>query len=1066
MACPACGFSTQGAARFCGGCGLPLLSPSEAAPLAERRVLSVLFCDMVGATTLSEQIDPEEFRDLLRDYHNACAQVVQQYDGFLADLMGDGVVIYFGYPRAHEDDEVRSVRCALTIQQALQKLSLQLRHPFQVRIGVHRGRVVVGALGGASGIQSLAIGETPNIAARIQAEADPGQVLVSDSLWRLIASAFHGEALGARRLKGLQRPVELHRILDYRADVSNKGTSDRFIGRQPELELIRSSFVAMLEGQPQVLLIRGEPGIGKSRLVQQIFPHLEEASNLTVMEASCSPFTTDTPYYPISELLRRRLSLADLQPAEQFERLRKRVTDLGLPQEEALPLFSLFLSIEFDPSPWPILKDLSLARQRQRTLDLLLQGFAALALEAPVILIVEDLHWADASTIELLDQLLSDKVRCRFFVILTSRLEFHSRWNDRPHVNEILLDALRVDQAEALIRTVACNKPMPPEMLRQICIRADGNPLFLEEITATVISSSSLVERDNTWELVQPFSADVVPASMEAALMARLDQIGEAKALLQIGATLGREFSLDLLTAVVSMDRARVEQLMLQMVDQGFLRISGSSPPVYNFKHALVQDVAYQSLLRSTRQQHHARIATVMAEQFPELSRQRPELIALHLSGAGNYAEAALHWQAAGIIAAERNAVNEAVDHLNRGLSDLDHLPQAEERWQRELDLHTSLAPVQMAAYGWASPLVETTCQRAIELADRLGADDRSFAPLWGLWSNQFVSGRLVDAMRTSVDVLAVAQSDGGQIYSVPARHATSYTLFYRGEYASSVRHADVGLALFDLEMERQLCRMFQLAPTINIMTAKASSRWMLGFQGEALCGMNHMLEIARSLAHPPTLAAALSFMSFVSFYDRNWTSLLEYSKEALSISLAEGFSMWRVHAQMYNAWALHELEPSPEHAERALESSSLFRQTGSLVTDASTSCIVSLALLSLGRANEALKETFTALETAEKNHVKVMTPEILRIRGYIYSSLGEPCAADLALQQSVDLARSQEARSLELRSLTARLRLCNELPHTRSDVSAALQQVLDHMHEEAARPDSITARRILTEVA
>jgi len=1065
MACPACGFSTQGAARFCGGCGLPLLSPSEAAPLAERRVLSVLFCDMVGATTLSEQIDPEEFRDLLRDYHNACAQVVQQYDGFLADLMGDGVVIYFGYPRAHEDDEVRSVRCALTIQQAVQKLSLQLRHPFQVRIGVHRGRVVVGALGGASGIQSLAIGETPNIASRIQAEADPGQVLVSDSLWRLIASAFHGEALGARRLKGLQRPVELHRILDYRADVSNKGTSDRFIGRQPELELIRSSFVAMLEGQPQALLIRGEPGIGKSRLVQQIFPHLEEASNLTVMEASCSPFTTDTPYYPISELLRRRLSLADLQPAEQFERLRKRVTDLGLPQEETLPLFSLFLSIEFDPSPWPILKNLSLARQRQRTLDLLFQGFAALSLEAPVILIVEDLHWADASTIEFLDQLLSDKDRGRFFVILTSRLDFHSRWNDRSHVNEILLDALRVDQAEDLIRTVACNKPMPPELLRQICIRADGNPLFLEEITATVISSSSLVERDNTWELVQPFSADVVPASMEAALMARLDQIGEAKALLQIGATLGREFNLDLLTAVVSMDRARVEQLMLQMVDQGFLRISGSSPPVYNFKHALVQDVAYQSLLRSTRQQHHARIATVMAEAFPDLAKLRPELMAHHLSGAGHFAEAARHWQSAGRSAAERNAVNEAVEHLNRGLIDLDQLPQTEERWHCELSIHTALAPVQMAAFGWASPLVDATCRRAIDLAERLRDEERVFAPLWGLWSNQFVAGRLGDAMETALKVLALSASTATPMYAIASRHATSYTLFYRGEYDLAIQHADAGLDLYAPEFESQLRLAFQLVPTVYMTTARACSLWMQGKQAEGIAAMDQMHEQARLLNHPPTFVSALGFMCFLYYYTRDWERLFTAANEAVELSIAEGFAMWRVHTGMYRAYALLELGSNKADPSEVIEYAQLFRQTNSLVTDASTSSILISALCQLGLHKDALEESISSFQIAKNGQVRVMVPEVLRLRGDILDNLGRVDEADLAYQQSVLAARDQGAYSLELRSLNSLLN--HRLLHGGDlSIHSDLRKAELRIQGKSDTPDRVTARNLIAAIA
>ncbi len=1065
MICSGCGFNNQVAARFCGGCGSPLLLSAGRDPQAERRVLSVIFCDMVGATSLSEQIDPEDFRELLSAYHATCFEVVRNFDGFLADLMGDGVVIYFGYPRAHEDDEIRSVRCALALIDAVDALAGRLHHPLEVRIGVHRGRVVVGALGGAGGGQSLAIGETPNLAARLQAEARPGEVVVSDSLWRLVSRDFHGESLGARRLKGIQRPVEIHRILAYRPESRYKGAAATFFGRRRELDAVQSRWQEVLSGQSRALLIRGEPGIGKSRLIQQIFSDLVDP-NTTVMEAFCSPFSIDTPYFPIAELLRGRLGIDALEPAQQLERLRTRLVDLGLPQQEALPLFALFLSLEIDPQHWPILSELSLARQRQRTLDLLFQALQALAAESPVLLVIEDLHWADPSTIELLDQLLNTQISGRFLVILSARLEFRSRWIEHAHVDGILLDALDGPDAESLIRDVAADKAMPPELVRQICLRSDGIPLFLEEITLSVIASSSVVEREQTWELVQPFSADVVPASMEAALMARLDRLGEAKALLQIGATLGREFSLGLLTAVVSIDQVKVGELMLQMVDEGFLRISGASPPVYIFKHALVQDVAYHSLLRSTRQEHHSRIASVMTEQFPEIPKQRPELLAHHLSGAGHYADAALQWQAAGQIAAERNAVNEAVEHLNRGLLDLDQLPQMEARWQSELALHTALAPVQMAAFGWASPLVETTCLRAIDLAERLGADDYRFAPLWGLWSNQFVSGRLVDAIKSARDVLALASSSGELAYAAPARHAMAYTSYYRGEYDTAIEHADVGLDLFDRDVELQLCRNFQLAPTINIMTARASSLWMSGRQREGIEGMEQMLALARSLGHPPTLAAALAFMCFFSYYDRDWSRLLATAQEVHSLSIAEGFAMWQACASMYRSQALLALDPAQGDAAQVIETAVLFRQTGSLVTDASITCIITSALLHLGEMDQALAETVSGLNTVQRGQVRVMAPEILRLRGDVHAARGHWDDADLAYQDAVHAARDQKALSLELRALTSWLRHRSTAQASTAAIQTEMRQLLELLQAEALRPDPTAARQLLAELS
>ncbi len=1065
MICSDCSFNNPTTARFCGGCGTSLLRSAVAESQAERRVLSVIFCDIVGATSLSEQIDPEDFRDLLQMYHNTCFEIVCKFEGFLADLMGDGVVIYFGYPKAHEDDDIRSVRCALAILAAMQDLAVRVRHAFEVRIGVHRGLVVVGALGGAAGTQSLAIGETPNLAARLQAEASPGEVVVSDSLWRLVSHTFHGETLGARRLKGIQRPVEIHRVIAYHPVSRYKSSAAAFVGRDRELAAIQSCWQDVLAGHPRALLIRGEPGIGKSRLIQQLSRDLVEP-NTTVMQASCSPFSSDTPYFPFREMMRSRLSLDGLETSEQLERLRGRLAALGLPLREALPLFALFLALPIEPQEWPILNELSLARQRQRTLDLLFQSLIALADQSPLVLIVEDLHWADASTIELLDQLFSRRFSGCFLILLSARLEFRSRWMEQYQVNEILLDSLNSMEAEAVIRDVASDKAMPSEVVRQICLRSSGNPLFLEEITLSVIASKSLVEREQTWELLQPLSADVVPASMEAALMARLDQLGDGKALLQIGATLGREFSLELLTAVVPIGLPRLKEMLLQLVDEGLLRISGAASPVYIFKHALVQDVAYNSLLRSTRQDHHSRVAQVMAERFPNIPKRRPELLAHHLSGAGRYKEAAHHWQAAGQLAAERNAVNEAVDHLNRGLADLNRLPQEEERWQHELDLHIALAPVQMAAFGWASPLVRETCQKAIDLASRLGVEGRQFGPLWGLWSNQFVAGQLDEAMRTALEVLNLSRKDGGQSYALPARHATAYTSYYRGEYEDAINHANAGLRLYDYEVERQLCLAFQLSPTVSIMTARSSSLWMLGHQREGVEESEKMLMLARSLSHPPTLVSALGFYSFIRFYERSWIDLLAPASEAVSLSILEGFSMWRAHAGMYHAYAEFVLDPMQGNALKVIEYVKLFRQTGSFVTDCSTTFLLSSALHYLGRSDEALSEINCGLKKATRGKLGVMKPELMRLQGEILASLGQADSADQAFQEAILLADEQAARSLKLRSLTSLIRHRLSQQQDLEVLKEELWELLDSMQSQKGRTEVEAARTLLCEVS
>jgi class 3 adenylate cyclase/tetratricopeptide (TPR) repeat protein len=1016
MICTDCGFNNQAAAKFCGGCGSPLRDVAATKSQAERRILSVIFCDIVGATTLSEKVDPEEFRELLQSYHTTCFDVVRSYDGFLADLMGDGVVIYFGYPTAHEDDEVRTVRCAMALIDAVRSLSSRVKHPFEVRIGAHRGLVVVGSLGGAGGLHSLAIGETPNVAARLQAEAQPGELVISDSLWRLVNRYFEGVCLGSRRLKGLQRPIEIHQILAHRSASRYKGTAEHFIGRVDEQQKAQTQWHKTLKGHCQALIIRGEPGIGKSRFIQLIKTEIADSRTL-VMETFCSQFSADTPYFPVCELIRNRLGLNDLDQRDQLEQLRMRLLELGLPIEEAVPLIAQFLSLHVDAQDWPVLTELSLSRQRQRTHQLLVMGLKALASEEPVLLVIEDLHWSDASTIEFLDELLHSRPLGRLMIVLSVRLEFQTRWHELGHVTEINLDALKASEAESLIRDIASGKPMPLEIVRQICLRSSGNPLFLEEITLSVIYSAIVVEREQTWELVQAFSAEIVPDSMEAALMARLDQLGAAKELLQLGATIGREFSLDILAALSTKTQEQLEDVMNQLVDSGLLQASSNNEKSFVFKHALVQEVAYKVLLRSTRQEYHARIATVIDASFPDLAAQRPDVVARHLSGAGCYGESARLWLVAGQSATERLAVHEAIEHLKRGLADLSQVSKDDERWDLELSLLTALAPAQMATVGWASPIVNTTCRRASELAERVGLESRRFAPLWGLWSNQFVSGSLGEALQTCSQLLQLSILSGLPMHELAARNAASYTHFYRSEFEQAIENTDQGLGLFDMDLEHKLCLALQSSPTVHIMSARSKSLWMLGFQEEAYAGMKGMVELARSLHHPPSLATALAYMCLFYYFDQNWLAIIDVSDEVMELSSCEGFALWHTCGRMYKAAAVLALEENNDNIDEVLASADLFRQTGTMVSDPSTSTIVIAAYRRAGRLKEALAESIHSVEKAAKGEVGVMVSEILRCQSEILYELRRYEEAEQAIRQAIKLASVQSARPLILRA-------------------------------------------------
>jgi class 3 adenylate cyclase/tetratricopeptide (TPR) repeat protein len=1061
MICATCGFSNPAEARFCAGCGTQILKPDRSEALAERRIITVIFCDLVESTALSELIDPEEFRDLLNEYQNTCARAVKTFDGYLAHLLGDGVVIYFGYPKAHEDDEVRAVRCSLAIQEAVQELNNQSIHLLQVRIGIHRGRVVVGALGETADIQPMAVGETPNIAARLQAEASPGEIIVSDSLWRLVSRSFDGEQIGSRRLKGIRRPIEVHRINQYKSAKTNRLIASPFIGRQDELTLINSRWQQVLKGEPQTVLLLGEPGIGKSRLIEQTVLQFND-SDPVVLKARCDGFSSDSPYMPLVEMVRSRLSLDGLSPSEQLSELATRLSALGLDQPEALPLFALFLSIETEKETKLVLNEMSPVRQRQRTQELILEALKTLACDSPLLLIIEDVHWADASTLELLGRVNTLELGNRVMLLISTRQELDTAWISDKKPTKIIISQLISEESEAIIRAVASDKPLPYALVRQIGLRASGNPLFLEEITLSVLGSEYLTERESTWDLLQPFSAELVPNTMEAALMARLDKLGESRTLLQIGATLGREIRLDLLCAVAPFNRRQIEKTIQRIVEEGLLIVADTAEKSYIFKHALVQDVAYQSLLLSTRQQHNARIADVLSNDYKQLGTQRPELLAHHLSGAHRYLDAAKMWLIAGASAMQRSAVIEAVDHLNRGLHDLAKLEQNEECWHLDFSISMSLAPAQMAVLGWASPVVETTCQRAITMAERLGIDDQRFAPLCGLWSNQFVAGRLRSARDAAELLLLQAQRSNQAIFLIGARNATSYTYFYRGDYALAIEHADAGLELYDEAIERQLCLTVQSAPTVHILSARANALWMLGKQSEAEHGMERMIELARSLSHPPTLAAALAYKCFFCNYSSDYDRILIASQELLALSIREGYALWQAVAELYKAAATLGLNPDNGNANTVLVQAQVMRQTGALVTDPSISIIRTKALRHAHRLEEALAECDQALKTAQRGDVMVMVPDVYRMKGDVLADLGRADEADHAYSKAVQHARNQGAVPLELRALIASLNH-RQLNNGSLESKAELQLLVEQSAMDPESQEMVTARWILT---
>jgi predicted ATPase/class 3 adenylate cyclase len=805
----------------------PIASPPTVPPTpdAERRQLTVLFCDLVDSTGLARQLDPEELREVVRAYQDTCAKVIARFEGHIAQYLGDGLLVYFGYPLAHEDDAQRAVRAGLGMLEAVGQLNTRLGHErgvqLAVRLGVHTGLVVVGEVGSGTRQEQLALGETPNLAARLQGLAAPNTLVISAATWQLLRGFFACQSLGTPLLKGFAQPLEVYQGLSEstarsRLDAVGSTGLTPLVGWEQEVGLLRERWAQVKDGLGQVVLLNGEAGIGKSRLVQVLQEHVASEPQAWLTPCQCSPYYQNTALYPLIDLLERVALRFEREesPAQKLRKLEGFLVQYGLPLAETVPLFAALLlpatasaeggaqrvfngapfpataSAEggaqrvFNGAPFPATASAeggaqrvfngapslplgtdyapltgSPEQQKQQTLYALLTILLRIAAQQPVLFVMEDLHWVDPTTLDFLTLLVDQGPTARILVLLTCRPDFSSPWTGRSHLTQVTLARLPRRQAAEMTGQVAHRKALPPEVVEQVVAKTDGVPLFVEELTKMVLESGLLQEREERYELTGPLPPLAIPATLHDSLMARLDRLATVKGLAQLGATLGREFSYELLQAVSPWDEGTLRRGLQQLVEAEFLYQQGLPPQAtFLFKHALIQDAAYQSLLKSTRQQYHQHIAQVLEARFPEICEMQPELLAHHLTEAGLYAQAIGYWQKAGQRAIERSANLEAIGHLTTGLDLLKTLPDTPARAQQELALHMALGTALVSAKGLSAPEVEHAYVRARELCQQVGDAPDLFPVLWGLSVTHVQQGKLQIARELAEQCLTLAQ--------------------------------------------------------------------------------------------------------------------------------------------------------------------------------------------------------------------------------------------------------------------------------------------------------------------
>jgi TOMM system kinase/cyclase fusion protein len=1009
-------------------------SPPQTAD-AERRQLTVLFCDLVDSTVLASQLDPEDLREVVRAYQDTCAKVIARFEGYIAQYLGDGLLVYFGYPRAHEDDAQRAVRAGLGIVEALGQLNTRLSQErgvhLTVRLGIHTGLVVVGEVGGDTRQEQLALGETPNLAARLQGIAAPNTLVISAATLQLLGGFFACQPLGTPLLKGLTQPLAVYRVLyeqtaRSRLEAAGSTGLTPLVGREQEVRWLLERWAQVKDGSGQVVLLSGEAGIGKSRLVQVLTAQVASEPQAWLTPCQCSPYYQHSALYPLIELLERVALRFEREesPAQKLSKLEGFLVQYGLPLAEAVPLFAALLSLPLTTEYAPL--TLTPEQQKLQLLHALLTILLRIAAQMPVLFVMEDLHWVDPSTLELLNLLVDQGPTARILALFTFRPDFSPPWMGRSHCTQVTVHRLPQQQATEVLRQVAHGKALPPEVVEQIVARTDGVPLFVEELTKMVLESGLLQEREEHYALRGPLPPLAIPATLHDSLMARLDRLATVKSLAQLAATLGREFSYALLQAVSPWDEGTLQRGLQQLVEAEFLYQRGLPPQAtYLFKHALIQDTAYQSLLKSTRQQYHQRVAQVLEAQFPDIAETQPELVANHYMEAGFGRQALPYWQRAGERATTHSAYVEAIGHLTAGLAVLESLPDTPERTQHELSLQTALGAALMVTKGFAASEVEHAYARARELCRQVGETSELFSVLWGLWYFYFARAELQTARELGEQCLSLAQRLQDDDVLLQAHRMLGMTLFWLGELVPARVHLEQGITRYDSQQHRFLAFRYGTDPGVGCQCFAALALWFLGYPAQALEKMHGALTLARELSHPLSLVYALLFAARLHQDRREGQLTQERVEAAMSLSTEQGFPEWLAVGGIVWGWALARQGWQKEGIAQLCKGLADYRALGAELWRPYGLALLAETYGEVRQAEEGLRVLAEGLMAAHNSGQRLYEAELYRLKGELQQqAIPDAQEAEACFRRASDIARQRQAKSLELRAAMSLSRL------------------------------------------
>jgi class 3 adenylate cyclase/predicted ATPase len=1017
--------------------------PPDAAPVtdrtakdtAERRQVTVMFSDLVGSTALAARMDPEDLREVIATYHKCAAEIVRGFGGFVSQYLGDGVLVYFGYPQAHEDDAERAVRAGLDLIAAV--AGSKTRVSLQTRVGIATGLVVVGDLADAGGSQERGIiGETPNLAARLQGVAEPNMLVIAEGTRKLLGNLFEFEDLGAKELKGIAGSVRVWAVLrassvESRFEALHASGLTALVGREEEFEILLRRWSRAKSGEGQVVLLSGEAGIGKSRLTAALLERLA-AERHTRLRYFCSPQHTDSALYPIIGQMERAAGLMHDDAAwVKLDKLAAVLAATSTSAEHAA-LFAAMLSLPND-GRYAAFDELTPEQRRQRTLEALMAQMETLACQNPVLTIFEDAHWADPTSLEVFGRVV-DRIRnLRVLLIVTFRPDFQSPWVGQSRVTALTINRLTEREIDAMIDRVVGNKVLAANIRQDIIERTDGVPLFVEEMTKAVLEAESEGEAHRTAATV-PTSVQAVPASLYASLMARLDRLGPAKEIAQMGAVIGREFSHALLAAAVNKPQAQLTSALDRLVQSGLLFRQGVPPhATYLFKHALVQDTAYGTLLREARRALHALIADVLERQFVEIAENQPELLARHYTEAGLMEKAAGFWGKAGHRSLARSALVEAIEQLMQGIDQIASLPVTPALRREQIRLQVAIITPLLHVKGYAAPETKAAMERArllIEQADALGEPVEDplllFSVLYGMFIANFNAFNGDEMRKLAGQFLAHAERQGATAPLMIGHRIMGLSLISTGNLVEGRAHYDRAIALYDPDAHRPLAMRFSIDGRVSILGFRATALWFLGYPDAALADSAYALEDARQISQAGTSMFILNYACLVEILCGRYGPADALGEQLVTLGAEKGTPFWKTIGIMFRGCVLALVGRAADAIALIASGLTAYRSMGSTLMVPFYSCCLARAHADLGQFDDArrcIDEAITAVETAKE---KWFEAEVYRIAGEIALKPPEPDAekAEAYFERSLAVAREQQAKSWELCAAMSMARL------------------------------------------